>query len=129
MSKILFFAAFLICSFSTLAQTGNSSALSLINSLQPELITIQSFDTNILNSVKILLDKKNNRISFSSPNTIKGVHVIVKQRGEIIVINQENKTISNDFFINFPAQAGKNRYTVILQKNNDILVERFEKDW
>ena len=101
MSKILFFAAMLLCSFSVFSQTGNTSTLSVINSLQSELITFEHFDTNILNSVRISLDKKNNRIVFSSPDAIKGVHVIVKQRGEIVIVNQENKTISNDFFISF----------------------------
>jgi hypothetical protein len=129
MSKILFFAFWLLLSFSAFAQTGNTSTVSVINSLQTELIILESFDTNILNSVRVSLDKKNNRIVFSSPDIIKGVNVIVKQRGEIVIVNQENKTISNDFYITFPAQAGKNRYTVILQKDNDILVERLEKDW
>lgn len=93
----------------------------------PEVI--EDEELNLLNTVEISLDKANNRINFVTPHIIEGVNITIKDRGERVIIQQNNMTISKTYSITFPAEAGVNIYTVILQKDNQIVVKRLEKDW
>lgn len=90
---------------------------------------IEGEELNQLNTVEISLDKANNRINFTTPHSIEGVNITIKDKGEKVIIQQNNMTISKSYSITFPAQAGINIYTVILQKDNQIVVKRLEKDW
>ena len=86
-------------------------------------------ENNILNQVKISLDKTNNAIVFNCPKPIDKVRVIVKHRGEVIIAKMDDATISSNFKVMFPPNAPSLRYTIILQRDNHILVERLDKTW
>ena len=127
MTKLFFIITLSLLAFFGMAQT-NSGLLAMLD--EPATMEVLADDdANHLNTVNISLDKANNRINFSTPHTIKGINITVKQRGERVIIQQNNMTISKNYSITFPSQAGINRYTVILQKDNQILVKRLEKDW
>lgn len=86
-------------------------------------------DENLLNTISITLDKSSNSINFSTPHTIKGVDIVIKQRGEVVVVEESNVTINKSYQVSFPSNAGKNRYTILLQQDNHIVAKRVEKDW
>jgi hypothetical protein len=96
---------------------------------QQEAVLGQGGEENLLNTVKITMDKNSNRIYFSSPHVLTNVNITVKQLGEKVIVQQNNMTINKNYSITFPAQAGINKYTVILQKDNQIVVKRLNKDW
>jgi len=124
---------FFIATLSFLALFGMAQGGDLIAMLKdPPTITVvaeTADDANLLSTVKISLDRANNRINFTTPHRIEGVNITIKQRNERVIIQQNNMTVNKDYSITFPSQAGINRYTVILQKDNQILVKRLEKDW
>ncbi|MGH1339590.1 MAG: hypothetical protein ACRBFS_25960 [Aureispira sp.] len=84
---------------------------------------------NLLNTVKITMDKNSNKIYFSTPHVLTDVNITVKQLGEKVILQQSSRTINKNYSITFPAQAGINKYTIILQKGNQIVVKRLNKDW
>ena len=86
-------------------------------------------ENNVLSLVKISLNKAQNSIVFNCPQPVKNVRVIVKHRGEVIIEKINNATISSTFRIQFSPNAPKLRYTVILQQDNHLLVERLDKNW
>ncbi len=86
-------------------------------------------DNNVLSQVKISLNKAQNSIAFECPEPIKNVQIMVKHRGEVIVAKIDNATISSTFRIPFVNNAPKLRYTIILQQENHLLVERLDKTW
>lgn len=97
--------------------------------MQEQVITPPPSGENLLNTVKITMDKNSNRIYFSSPHVLTDVTITVKQLGEKVIVQQSNMTINKSYSITFPTQAGINQYTVILQKGNQIVVKRLNKDW
>lgn len=84
---------------------------------------------NLLNTVKVTVDKNNNRIYFSSPHVLTNVNVTIKQQGDRVIVQETNITINKNYSITFPTDAGINKYTVILQKDNQIVVKRIDKNW
>lgn len=79
---------------------------------------------NLLNTIQIVLDKQSNKIYFITPHVIQGVNITVKDRGEKVVVQQTNTSINKEYSIALPEQKDNNKYTVILQKENHLLVER-----
>ncbi|BDS15548.1 hypothetical protein [Aureispira anguillae] len=108
----------------------NNELVTMLEEIKPVYVETQKDkNQNLLNTIQIVLDKKNNQIHFKTPHVIEGVNITVKERGEKVVVKQNNMTINKSYSITFPAQAGVNKYTVILQKENHLLVERLDKDW
>ncbi|WMX14022.1 MULTISPECIES: DUF3244 domain-containing protein [unclassified Aureispira] len=104
----------------------DSELVSMLEELKPVYVEYQKANQqNLLNTVSITMDKDGNRIYFKTPHRIEGVNITIKDRGEKIVIQQNNVTINKNYSISFAANPG--RYTVILQKQNHLLVERLEK--
>lgn len=129
MAKLFFIGLLSLFTLLLTAQT-DSELVTMLEELRPVYIEVQKeHDKNLLNTVKISLDKQNNRINFKTPHTIKGLNITIKDRGNQVIIQQNNMEINKNYSITFPTQAGINRYTVILQKDNHLLVERLEKDW
>lgn len=129
MKKILFIGLLSLTTLLLMAQT-DSELVSMLEELRPVYVEhYKAHQENLLNTVEITLDKKENRVYFKTPHRIEGVNITIKDRGERIIIQQKNMIINKDYSISFPAKPGLNRYTVILQKENHLLVERLEKDW
>lgn len=97
--------------------------------VKEQTVPMKGAEENLLNTVKITMDKNSNRIYFSSPHVLTDVNITIKQLGEKVIVQQSNMTINKNYSITFPAQAGINKYTVILQKDNQIVVKRLNKDW
>jgi hypothetical protein len=128
MKKIFFIATLSLLGLFGMAQ-GSGLIAMLEDSPAIAVVHKTTDDANLLSTVIISLDKANNRIIFTTPHRIEGVSITVKQRNERVIIQQNNMTVNKDYSITFPSEAGINRYTIILQKNNQILVKRLEKDW
>ncbi|MFK7799644.1 MAG: hypothetical protein AB8E82_19480 [Aureispira sp.] len=128
MSKLILITSlsFFICLFAAHARP---TVVPPQDTIQQEMVLDQSSEENLLNTVKITIDKNSNRIYFSSPHMLTNVNITVKQLGEKVIVQQNNMTINKHYSITFPAQAGINKYTVILQKDNQIVVKRLNKDW
>lgn len=128
MSKLILITSlsFFICLFAAHAHPHVEPPQ--VTTLQ-ETVLPQSDEENLLNTVKITMDKNSNRIYFSSPHVLTNVNITVKQLGDKIIVQQNNMTINKNYSITFPDQAGINKYTVILQKDNQIVVKRLNKDW
>ena len=125
----LFYIFLLFVSFKSIGQS-NFNFIALTDNQSPFLSrNYVEFDTNLISSVMIELDKKHNAIIFATKKNISGVNITVKQREEKVIIQKKGVTIKNNFSIFFPPQATKNQYTVILQKDNHILVKRLKKEW
>ncbi len=92
-------------------------------------VTVPKAENNQLSTVKITMDKNSNRIYFSTPHVLTNVDITLKQLGEKVIVQQKSMTINKSYSITFPEQAGVNQYTVILQKDNQIVVKRLNKDW
>jgi hypothetical protein len=128
MKKILFIGLLSLMTLLLMAQT-DSELVSMLDELKPVYVEHQkAHKENLLNTVTISLDKKESRIYFTTPHRIEGVNITIKDRGERIVVQQNNMTINKNYSISFPVASGRNRYTVILQKQNHLLVERLEND-
>lgn len=97
--------------------------------VQEEQVVPKTTKENLLNTVKITIDKNSNRIYFSTPHVLTNVNITVKQLGEKVIVQQSNMTINKNYSITFPSQAGISKYTIILQKDNQIVVKRLNKDW
>jgi len=129
MKKILFIGLLSLTTLLLMAQTDNE-LVSMLEELKPVYVEHQkAHQENLLNTIIVTLDKKENRVYFTTPHRIEGINITIKDRGEKIAIQQNNMTINKNYSISFPAVSGRNRYTVILQKQNHLLVERLEKDW
>jgi hypothetical protein len=129
MKKILFIGLLSLTTLLLMAQT-DSELVSMLEELRPVYVEhYKAHQENLLNTIEMTLDKKENRIYFKTPHRIEGVNITIKDRGERIIIQQKNMTINKNYSISFPAKSGLNKYTVILQKENHLLVERLEKDW
>ena len=129
MAKLCLIILLSLAAFWGVGQT-DSELAALLNDLEPTYVAAQKdYEENLLNTIDISLDKANNRINFSTPHVLKGIDITIKQRGEKVILQQNNMTISKHYSITFPAQAGINQYTIILQQDNHLLVERLEKDW
>jgi hypothetical protein len=129
MKKLLVIGLLSLTTLLLMAQT-DSELVSMLEELKPVYVEQhKAYQENLLNTVEVTLDKKQNRIYFTAPYRIEGVNITIKDRGERIIIQQNNMTINKKYSISFPAESGRNKYTVILQKENHLLVERLEKDW
>ncbi len=90
---------------------------------------VHVLDNNVLNTVSMRLDSKHNRIYFTTPYIIEGVNITVKDKGRRIILQQKNMKISKEYSISFPPKPNDEEYTVILQKENHIVVERLQKEF
>lgn len=126
MKKILFIGLLSLTTLLLMAQTDNE----LVSMLEERPVYVEhqkAHQGNLLNTVAVTLGKNENRIYFKTPHRIEGVNITVKDRGEKIIVQQSNMTINKNYSISIPATSGPNKYTVILQKQNHLLVERLEK--
>ncbi|CAA6813084.1 MAG: Unknown protein [uncultured Aureispira sp.] len=129
MKKIFFIGLLCLTTLLLMGQT-DSELVSMLEELRPIYVEHhKAHQENLLNTVDVTLDKKENRIYFQVPHRLEGVNITIKDRGDQIVIQQTNMIINKNYSISFPAESGRNKYTVILQKENHLLVERLEKDW
>lgn len=129
MTKLYTILLLSLLTFFAKGQT-DSELIAMLNELQPTYEEMMlDYDNNLLNSVEITLDKANNRINFTTPQPIEGVNISIKKRGDQVIIQQNNMTINKEYSITFPEESGISLYTVILQKDNNIVVKRLEKDW
>jgi hypothetical protein len=129
MKKLLFIGLLSLTTLLLMAQT-DGELISMLDELEPVYVEHhKAHQENLLNTVELTLDKKENRIYFTAPHRIEGVNITIKNRGDQIIIQQNNMTINKNYSISFPAESGRKEYTVILQKENHLLVERLEKDW
>lgn len=129
MARLFFVGLLSLFTLLLTAQT-DSELVTMLEKLRPVYIEVQKeYEENLLNTVQISLDKQNNRINFNTPHQIKAVNITIKDRGNRVIIQQNNMDINRNYSITFPTQAGINQYTVILQKENHLLVERLEKNW
>lgn len=127
MKKLLFIGLLSLSTLLLMAQTDNE-LVSMLEDIKPVYVEYQKvYQENLLNTVTVTLDEQKNVIYFKTPHRIEGVNITVKDRGERIIVQQNSRTINKNYSISIPAPSGKNRYTVILQKQNHILVERLEK--
>ncbi len=90
-------------------------------------VAVYTNEANLLSTVSIRWDKNNNRIYFSSPFKIEGISISIKDRANHIILKQNNMTINKTYSISFPDFKSDKSYTIILQKENHILVERLPK--
>jgi hypothetical protein len=127
MSKLFIITSLSFFLFLLAAQARPLPKPSIVPSV--EQITPVQAEANLLNTVKITMDKNSNRIYFSSPHLLTNVDITIKQLGEKVIVQQKGMTINKNYSISFPEQAGVNQYTVILQKDNQIVVKRLNKDW
>lgn len=81
--------------------------------------------SGIFDQVQVIFDRNKSRVLVQSPQKIEGVSITIKDRGDQLVVQQNNMTLEKNHTITFPKQAGNSRYTVILQKGNQLLVRRF----
>jgi len=124
MKKIFFIGLLSLTTLLLMAQT-DSELVSMLEELRPVYVEYQkAHQDNLLNTIIVTLDKKENRIYFKGPHRIEGVNITIKDREDRIVIQQKNMMINKTYSISFPAELGQNKYTIILQKENHLLVER-----
>lgn len=125
MNKLFIIAFFMLFAWIGIAQ--NKTAL-VAHATHVVIKDIAPTETNALNSVIIELDAANNRIYFRSEVPIEGVNISIKDRSNQVILQQHNMRISKNYSISFPPPEKNNQYTVILQKDNQILVERLPNE-
>jgi len=129
MNKIIILSFFLLLAFLGTSQT-EGELVEILDQLEPTYQTAEKdLNNHVLNTVTISLEKKYNRIHFSTPYIIKGVNISIKDRSNRVIIQQNNMTIGKEYSISFPPKSKNAEYTIILQKDNQIVVERVQKDW
>jgi parvulin-like peptidyl-prolyl isomerase len=125
MNKSIIIAFFMLFAWIGIAQ----NKIAVVTTASPAIVaTSMADETNALNSVTIELDGANNRIYFKSPEVIEGVNISIKDRSNKIILRQNNMRIAENYSISFPPPENDNRYTIILQKDNHILVERLPNE-
>mgnify|MGYP007124593243 CR=1 FL=1 len=128
MNKIITIAFFMLLAWISVAQNRVTTLTASISSVLPTTSIVTADETNVLHTVTIALDADRNRIYFKTPNTITGVQITVRDRSNKIILQQHNMTIKEQYSISFPAPEKDNQYTVILQKDNHLLVERLPNE-
>lgn len=128
MNKIITIAFFMLLAWISVAQNRVTTLTASISSVLPTTSIVTADETNVLHTVTIALDADRNRIYFKTPNTITGVQITVRDRSNKIILQQHNMTIKEQYSISFPAPEKDNHYTVILQKDNHLLVERLPNE-
>ena len=122
MTKVFIFTLVLFLSITSIAHNKITTPTLLVADT-----TCSVSNNNELNSLLVSINSTTNRIYFSTPLVIEHLNISIKDRSNRIVLQQNNIKISKDYSISFPSNKSNDQYTIIVQKDNHILVEHLPK--